>query len=215
MERQKLARYLVEIDEARGRFSILQTCWKNLRDGVLTLAVCVFCGSMGVVMASPWNWTFAIPVAQWHWHHALIFISLSLLVIVMGVVFLVVAFGGLYEAALRAFRGFPPVVLDRVKKTYRDSAGRVFQIDGLDSVLVAEKGGGEGAVYYTLDFHFRDGKPHELERSAARSRASCTVLGMAIARFLNVPIKGIESVEEAARYNLPVLPTTEIPLQPK
>jgi hypothetical protein len=174
MGRQKLASYLVEIDEERGTFTILHTRWKNLRDVVLTLVLCVFFGSLGVpFFASPWTGKFGIPVAQWQWYHALILGALSILVIVMGVVFLVVAFCGLYEIVLRAFRGFPPVVLDRAKETCRDSAGRVFRIEGLDSILVAEKGGGEGAVYYALDFHFREGKPHELERSAARSRASC------------------------------------------
>ncbi len=198
MSRQKLARYLVEIDEERGTFTILHTRWKNLRDGALRVAVCVFCGSLGVALASPWNWEFAIPVAQWQWYHALILGILSILVIMIGVVLLVVAFGGLYETALCAFRGFPPVVLDRVKERCRDSAGRVFRIEGLDSILVAEKDGGEGAVYYTLDFQFREGKPRELDRSAAWSRASCEVLGIAVARFLNVPIKGIEINEETA-----------------
>ncbi len=199
MRRQKLAGYFVEIDEERGTFTILHTRWQNLRDCALKLAFCAFFGIWGVALASPWNWEFAIPNGQWQWYHTLILGTLSILVIVIGVVCLVVGFGGLYEIAIRAFRGFPPVVLDKVEERCRDSAGRVFRIEGLDSILVAEKGGGEGAVYYALNFQFLVGKPRELERSAALSRASCEELGIAVAHFLNVPIKGIERNEETAR----------------
>ncbi|MDB5390332.1 MAG: hypothetical protein JWM11_5978 [Planctomycetaceae bacterium] len=127
------------------------------------------------------------------WH------SLSLVVILIGVVCLVVGFGGLYDIALCVVRGFPQVVLDRVENRCRDSTGKVFRIEGIDSILVAEQDGGEGAVYYALVFQFLEGQPRELDRSAAYSRAYCEELGMAVAGFLNVPIKGIKSNAETAR----------------
>ncbi|MDB5390331.1 MAG: hypothetical protein JWM11_5977 [Planctomycetaceae bacterium] len=79
IKRERLAGYLVEIDDERGTFTILHSWWKNLRDVVLKLVGCVFLGALGAALASPWNWTFEIPVAQWQWYHVLILGTLSLL----------------------------------------------------------------------------------------------------------------------------------------
>jgi hypothetical protein len=205
MGQQKLAGYLVEIDEERGTFAILHSWWKNLRDTALKLAACTCLGILGVALATPWKWEFGIPVAQWQWYHALGFGILSLLIILVGVVLLVLCLCGVYEIGLRAFRGFPQVVLDRTARSCRDSSGRIFQIEGVESILVAENGGGEDAVYYSLDFQFLEGKQRKLDRSAAYSHESCAALGTAIARFLNVPIKGIQSNEEMPRGKSPCI----------
>jgi hypothetical protein len=154
-----------------------------------------FWGIWGVaIIGCAWFGTPGIPVAQWGWHHALMFRALSVFLTVLGLLCLSIPVVLLCKVALSIVRGFPPSVLDRGEGRCREGKHTLFRLDRLDYLHIAEEDG--ESISYVLRFRFREGRPRDWSESRSTTRASCEALGLVVARFLDVPITGIETAKK-------------------